>query len=213
MYLEKILADDNVTDTGGRKLFSKKLTSGERAAPIELITGEGGALLRVDEPVAGGPFNFAAAIAEIERHKQAFLEMLAKFTAQKMAVSSKSGSKNYAPKEFVKREGGKGRVAREVEYEKAMFDLLDVNRIANEPDGPPSSPPTGPHGERASTKLASPILINSLPLVGATVYPSRRADDLAVALALTLCFQGRMRDHKSGPRSPCRFNSLDEGAQ
>jgi hypothetical protein len=35
--------------------------------------------------------------------------------------------------------------------------------------------------------------------------------DLAAVLALTLCFQGRMRDHKSGPRPPCWFNWLMKG--
>jgi hypothetical protein len=36
-------------------------------------------------------------------------------------------------------------------------------------------------------------------------------DDLAAALALTLCFQGRMRDHKSGPRSLHRSTWLIKG--
>jgi archaellum biogenesis ATPase FlaH len=139
MYLEKILAEGNVTDTGGRKLFSKKLTGGERAAPIELITGEGGVLVREREPfVESGQVDLAAGLAEVERPKQAFLDLLAKVAKQGMTVSTNSRAGNYAPKEFVEREGGKGKIERIRKYRQVMLDLIDEGRLANEHDGAPS---------------------------------------------------------------------------
>jgi archaellum biogenesis ATPase FlaH len=141
MYLEKILAEGNVTDTGGRKLFSKKLTGGVRALPIELTTGEGGVLFRMDEPaVEGGPLDLAAGLAEVERPKQAFLDLLAEHDARGIAVSMNSKAGNYAPKAFVDWEGtkGKSRTPRILEHKQAMLDLIKGSRIQSVPDGPPS---------------------------------------------------------------------------
>src|ERR1700727_3082262 len=132
MYLEKILADDNVTDTGGRKLFSKKLTGGERALPVELTTGEGGVLFRVDEPVvAGGKVDLAALRAKVERPKLAFLELLAEHAASRIAVSMNSKAGNYAPTAFVDWEGAKGksRTVRIAVHKQAMLDLIKGSRV------------------------------------------------------------------------------------
>ena len=137
MYLEKIL--DNVTDTGQRMLISKKLTGGERSSDIKLMTGEGGVLFRESGTVvAGGKLDLAAVLAEVERPKQAFLDLLAKVTKHGMAVSPNSRAGNYAPKEFVEREGGGGKIERIRKYKQVMLDLIDEGRLANEHDGPPS---------------------------------------------------------------------------
>jgi hypothetical protein len=53
-------------------------------------------------------------------------------------LSTNARARDYAPKVFVEREGSRGKVARRAEFAHAMFDLLDDERIAAEPHGPPS---------------------------------------------------------------------------
>ena len=139
MYLEKILADDNATDTGGRMLFSKKLTGGVRALPIELTTGEGGVLIRKDEPpLEGGQFNLAAAMAAAEREQQEFLDLVVKYDGQGRPLSPNPGARNYAPKVIAKAEGGKNRRDREAALERTMNALFDVDKLSAVVDGYPS---------------------------------------------------------------------------
>jgi hypothetical protein len=55
-----------------------------------------------------------------------------------MTVSTNAKAGDYAPKVFVEREGGRGKVARKAEFARAMYDLLDEGRIVAESHGPPS---------------------------------------------------------------------------
>jgi hypothetical protein len=92
-----VLADDNVTDTGGRLLTIKKLTGGVRSAPIELTTGDGGVLIRKDEPVVeAGPFDPTAGLAALERAKREFLDLVVKYDDQGRPLSPNPGARNYA---------------------------------------------------------------------------------------------------------------------
>ena len=135
LYLEKVKAEDGVTDTGERMLTIMKLSGGQRPSPIDLVTGEGGVLVRRRAPtVAGGKIDFDAIMAEAERPKKEFLELLGKLTKQNINVSPSPNATNYAPKIMVKREDhvGRTRKSRIAELEQAMNELLDEDRIENQ---------------------------------------------------------------------------------
>jgi hypothetical protein len=96
-------------------------------------------LLRKPTPVREtGKLDLATIMAEVERPKQEFLELLAKLTKQNTNVSASPNATNYAPKVMVKRERvfSREKKRRVTELETAMNDLLDEGRIENQQYGP-----------------------------------------------------------------------------
>jgi hypothetical protein len=140
LYLEKVLADDNVTDTGKRLLTVKKLTGGKRFPPIDLVTGEDGVLVRENQPVVveGGPFDLTAGLAAFEREHQEFLDLVVKYEEQGRPLSPNPGARNYAPKVIAKAEGGKEKGKRAAVLERTMNKLFDEKRLFAVVDGYPS---------------------------------------------------------------------------
>jgi hypothetical protein len=183
LYLEKVLADDNVTDTGGRLLTIKKLTGGVRSAPIELTTGDGGVLIRKDEPVVeAGPFDPTAGLAALERAKREFLDLVVKYDDQGRPLSPNPGARNYAPNVIAKTEGGKGRRNRVAELERTMNDLFNEKRLFAVVDG-----------YRPTTKRSSPWCRGK---------PKKTPLRLRMATLLNLGIPRKTRGSDSSLRSP-----------